>query len=100
MRSHSSIKTFKDYTELKSCGFISYLLISKKVYYFFLCIDCYFGDDYVNLVAGGQRRISSLKAGDRVWTLSKDGKRLIEDEIMFIPHAGPNTPSLYSLRFR
>ncbi len=59
-----------------------------------LCIACYFGDDYVNLVQGGRRRIGSLQVGDRVWTLSNDGKHLIEDEIFCIPHAGPTTPSL------
>ncbi|CAF0862856.1 unnamed protein product [Adineta steineri] len=52
---------------------------------------CYFGDDYVNLVHGGQRRIGSLEAGDRIWTLSQDGQHLFEDEIMVIPHAGSNT---------
>jgi hypothetical protein len=49
----------------------------------------------VNLVEGGQRRIGSLKVGDRVWTLSNDGQHLIEDEIFCIPHAGPNIPSMY-----
>ncbi|CAF3662595.1 unnamed protein product [Adineta steineri] len=52
---------------------------------------CYFGDDYVDLVHGGRRRIRNLKAGDRVWTLINDGKNFVEDEIMIIPHAGPNT---------
>jgi len=74
--------------------------VSKGEYCFFLCIACYFGGDYVNLVEGGQRRISNLKAGDRVWTLDRDGKRLIEDEIMVIPHAGPDIQSLYSFTFR
>src|ERR1700722_1508011 len=86
--------------ELKSCRFVSYLLISKEEYYFFLCIACHFGEDYVNLIEGGRRQISGLKAGDRVWTISNDGKRLIKDEIMCIPHAGPTTPSLYNFKFR
>jgi hypothetical protein len=63
-------------------------------------IACYFGDDYVNLIEGGRQQISSLKAGDRVWTLSNDGKQLIEDEIMVIPHAGPKTPSSYNFNFK
>ena len=88
------------YIELKSYRFVSYLLVSKEEYYFFLCIACYFGEDYVNLVEGGRRRISSLKTGDLVWTISNDGKRLIKDEIMVIPHAGPTIPSLYNFEFK
>ncbi len=65
-----------------------------------ILIACYFGDDYVNLVEGGQRRISHLKPGDRVWTLSDDGQRMIEDEIMCIPHAGPTALSLYHFNFQ
>ncbi|CAF1332023.1 unnamed protein product [Rotaria sp. Silwood1] len=56
---------------------------------------CYFGEDYVNLVEGGRRQISSLKTGDRVWTISNDGKRLIKDEIIIIPHAGPTIPTYF-----
>lgn len=55
----------------------------------FRSLACYFGDDYVNLVQGGQRQIRNLKVGDCVWSLSHDGHQLIEDEIMSIPHAGP-----------
>ncbi|CAF1484948.1 unnamed protein product [Adineta ricciae] len=53
--------------------------------------SCYFGGDYVHLLDGGQRQISSLKVGDRVWALSQDGKYLIDDIIMVIPHGGPQT---------
>ncbi|CAM4832080.1 unnamed protein product [Rotaria magnacalcarata] len=56
---------------------------------------CYFGQDYVDLVEGGRRQISRLKTGDQVWTISHDGKRLIQDEIMCIPHAGPTTPTYF-----
>ncbi|CAF1278499.1 unnamed protein product [Rotaria sordida] len=56
---------------------------------------CYFGEDYINLVEGGRRQIGNLKTGDRVWTISNDGKRLIEDEIIVIPHAGPTIPAYF-----
>jgi hypothetical protein len=39
-----------------------------------------------------------LKPGD--WTLSDDGQRMIEDEIMCIPHAGPTALSLYHFNFQ
>jgi len=67
--------------------------------FFCLSIACHFGVDYVNLVEGGKRRISNLKPGDRVWTLSEDGQQLIEDEVMYIPHAGPTTLSVYNFNF-
>jgi hypothetical protein len=51
-------------------------------------------------VEGGRRRIGSLKVGDRVWTLIDDGEHLIEDEIFCIPHAAPNTPSIYFFKLR
>ncbi|CAF4975039.1 unnamed protein product [Rotaria sp. Silwood1] len=56
---------------------------------------CYFGEDFVNLVEGGRRQIGSLKTGDRVWTISNDGKGLIKDEIILIPHAGPTIPTYF-----
>ncbi|CAF2080502.1 unnamed protein product [Rotaria magnacalcarata] len=52
---------------------------------------CYFGEDYVNLVEGGQRTIKNLLVGDRIWTLSNDGKHLIDDEIILMLHAEPKT---------
>lgn len=61
-------------------------------------LACYFGDDYVHLIEGGQRQIKNLQVGDRVWGLTDNGQRLIEDEIMCIPHAGPSTISLLSSR--
>lgn len=59
--------------------------------FFLLRIACYFGEDYVSLVAGGRRQIRNLKVGDRIWTIRSDGQKLIADEIMCIPHAGPTT---------
>ncbi|CAF1484815.1 unnamed protein product [Adineta ricciae] len=53
--------------------------------------SCYFGGDYVHLLDGGLRQISSLKVGDRVWALSQDGQYLIDDIIMVIPHGAPQT---------
>ena len=70
--------------------------INRQSFSFFFVhsfIACYFGEDLVNLVQGGQRKIRHLKAGDKIWSLSSDGHRWIEDEIMCVPHAGPNTPS-------
>ena len=58
-------------------------------------LACYSGDDYAHLAGGGQRQIKNLQVGDRVWGLSDDGQRLIEDEIMCIPHAGPNSLSSF-----
>ncbi|CAF4548875.1 unnamed protein product [Rotaria socialis] len=52
---------------------------------------CYFGEDYVNLVDGGQRAIKNLLVGDRIWTLSSDGRHLIDDEIILMLHAEPKT---------
>ncbi|CAF3763647.1 unnamed protein product [Rotaria sp. Silwood1] len=75
-------------------------MFSKEEYYLVLCIACYFGEDFVNLVEGGRRQIGSLKTGDRVWTISNDGKGLIKDEIILIPHAGPTIPSLYIFKFK
>ncbi len=49
---------------------------------------------------GGRRCIKNLKVGDRVWTLSNDGKHLVEDEIYVIAHAVPNTLSLYTFNVK
>ncbi|UJR12604.1 hypothetical protein I4U23_016779 [Adineta vaga] len=68
---------------------------TKMTTKFTTTLSCYFGKDYVNLVEGGRRHISQLKVGDRVWTLSHDGEHIIEDEIMFIGHAVPNTPTYF-----
>lgn len=66
-----------------------------ELFFYLSYIACYYGQDYVNLVAGGRRQISRLKVGDQVWTISNDGKRLIQDEIICILYIGLNTPSLY-----
>lgn len=63
-----------------------------------MCVACYFGGDYVNLVEGGRRRIANLNVGDRIWTLSSDGQSLIEDEIFCIPHVETTTPSMYMIQ--
>lgn len=66
-----------------------------RMTYYRLYLACYSGDDYAQLVGGGQRLIKNLQVGDRVWGLSNDGRHLIEDEIMCIPHAGPTTLSVF-----
>lgn len=43
---------------------------------------CFYGNDMINLVSGGQRSISHLKVGDRVWSINHDGTSLFEDEVM------------------
>ena len=52
---------------------------------------CFYGGDYVNLVDGGQRRVDGLQVGDRIWSLSNDGKHLVEDEIVLMLHAERNS---------
>ena len=60
-------------------------------------IACYFGGDFASLVEGGYKQIGLLKAGDRVWSLSNDGKQLIEDEVMVMPHNAPLTPGFIDI---
>jgi len=62
-----------------------------------LLIACYFGGDFASLVEGGYKQIGQLKAGDRVWSLSNDGKQLIEDEVMVMPHNAPLTPGFIDI---
>jgi len=44
----------------------------------------------VNLIDGGQRSIEQLKVGDRVWSVSSDGTKLIQDEIILMMHNEPH----------
>ncbi|CAF1562050.1 unnamed protein product [Adineta ricciae] len=57
--------------------------------------SCYYGKDKVRLINGNERSIESLKIGDRVWTISSDGKSLIEDEIILMMHNGRNVSTLF-----
>lgn len=59
-----------------------------------MILGCYSGEDYVSLVQGGQRLIKNIQAGDRIWTLSHDGKTLIQDEIIAMLHSETKTKSL------
>lgn len=58
----------------------------------FVCVasGCFHGDDRVRLVDGGTRLIQDLEVGDRVWSLTSDGKQWIDDEIVMIMHTGRN----------
>jgi hypothetical protein len=49
------------------------------------------------LINGGERSIEELKVGDRVQSISSDGKSYIEDEIVMMMHNEPNTSSNYYL---
>ena len=84
---------FYKFTKMKFNYFFTSILV---IIFLFLIIACYFGEDYVNLLEGGRRQISSLKVGDRVWTRSDDGKHLTADEIFLIAHFASTTPSLYN----
>ena len=50
----------------------------------------FYGKDTVNVVGGGQRAIEDLKAGDRIWSINRDGTSLFEDEVMLMSDNGPN----------
>jgi len=56
---------------------------------------CFYGKDKVNLIDGGQRSIEELKVGDRIWSISDDGKSLIKDEIVLMMQNGPNATALF-----
>lgn len=62
---------------------------------FLIIATCFYGQDMVNLVEGGQRFIENLQVGDRIWSLSPDGQTLIPDEIIMMMHNGPKHPSIY-----
>ncbi|CAF0740287.1 unnamed protein product [Adineta ricciae] len=57
--------------------------------------SCYYGADIVRLLNGNYRRIDQLKVGDRLWTLAKDGRTLIEDEMILMMIAEANASSLF-----
>jgi hypothetical protein len=54
---------------------------------------CFYGADQVSLVGGGRRSIEDLRAGDRVWSMSVDGLKWIEDEIVMMMDTGHNQSS-------
>lgn len=61
-----------------------------------LCrIACYYGNDQVSLVGGGSKSIKDLKSGDKVYSISEDGKDLIEDEIVLMMHNEPFKEALF-----
>lgn len=45
---------------------------------------CYSGDDWVQLVAGDRVLIRDLRVGHRVRSLSRDGRSVVEDEILLM----------------
>ncbi|CAF1678589.1 unnamed protein product, partial [Adineta ricciae] len=57
--------------------------------------SCFYGNDRVNLVAGGQRFIKDLKVGDQIWSMTPYEKSLIQDEIVMMMHNGPNQTALF-----
>ena len=65
------------------------------MFVFCLANSCYYGKDKVRLINGNERSIDSLRIGDRVWTISSDGKSLIEDEIILMMHNGRNVSTLF-----
>ncbi|CAF4218339.1 unnamed protein product, partial [Adineta steineri] len=56
---------------------------------------CYYGEDLVSLVEGGQRRIKYLKVGDRVWSINNHNYELVQDEIILMMHNGPNEKVIF-----
>ncbi|CAF2535493.1 unnamed protein product [Rotaria sp. Silwood2] len=62
---------------------------------FFITTSCYFGEDLVNLADGGYRCINKLQVDDRIWSLDKDGKTFVEDEMILIMHAESNSSNLF-----
>lgn len=58
---------------------------------------CFYGGDFVELVDGGKRSISKLNIGDRIWSISKDGKTKIIDEIILMMHNEPTKTSKSNL---
>ncbi len=57
----------------------------------------YFGRDLVNLVDGRYRRIDDLQVGDRICSLVKDGKTLVEDKMILMMHVESTNSSIYLL---
>ncbi len=55
---------------------------------------CYYGEDRVDLVNGGQRSIKELKVGDQIWSINKPKSEIIQDEIVLMMHNGPNKSGL------
>jgi hypothetical protein len=49
-----------------------------------------YGGDSIDLIDGGGRLISKLKVGDRIRSISLDGNKIIDDEIVLMLHNEPN----------
>ena len=45
---------------------------------------CYWGEDFVESIDGKSIRIKDLKVGDRIKSLTSDGKSFVEDEILLM----------------
>jgi len=71
-----------------------HLQYETKINSLVIAPSCYSGEDTVNLVGGGQRRIRDLKVGDRIWSLNHRGTQLIEDEVFMMADNGPKKPSI------
>ncbi|CAF4199628.1 unnamed protein product, partial [Adineta steineri] len=56
---------------------------------------CFYGEDLVSLIGGGQRRIKNLKIGDKVWSISGHHYDLVEDEIVLMMHNEPNQKAVF-----
>jgi hypothetical protein len=59
--------------------------------------SCYFGGDLVNLADGRYRQNDDLQVGDRIWSLAKDGKTLVEDKMILMMHVESTSSSIYLL---
>ncbi|UJR14333.1 hypothetical protein I4U23_001329 [Adineta vaga] len=57
--------------------------------------SCYYGGDLIHLLDGTYKRIDQLQVGDRLWSLTKDGKRIIEDEMILMMYADANNSILF-----
>ncbi|CAF1119041.1 unnamed protein product [Adineta steineri] len=56
---------------------------------------CFYGKDKVQLINGETRSIESLRMGDPVWSISRDGNSLVEDEVIMMMHNEPNISTLF-----
>jgi len=73
------------------------LKVKLKKQLLILIGGCYYGEDRVDLVNGGQRYIKELKVGDQIWSIKKKKSEIIKDEIVLMMHNDPNKSGLLFL---
>jgi hypothetical protein len=44
--------------------------------------------------------MDNLQVGDRVWSLSRDGKHIVDDELVLMLHSERNTSGVYNFKCR